>query len=181
MTVPWSSRARLLLGAVVAALAIMAVGAAGAQAKLVKVTGSTTVIAIQRSEDFPGQRRCFGGSRCSRQARPTGFTFPIFTGFGDTKTYNGLLAHKRRPEVLKGEKSAGGPALRGRPHRQAVRAAGPAPRVRVAARACAPPFVTSRSSTGRAYTDPLSKAKPVSEGREGLHQATKRSTAARVA
>ena len=35
-----------------------------------------------------------------------GYTFPIFAGFGDTKTYNGLLAHSGGLRFTKGGKSA---------------------------------------------------------------------------
>jgi hypothetical protein len=98
-------RARLLMGAVVAALAIMAVGAAGAEAKLVKVTGSTTVTPSDGAKSFLAN----AGVSVAPVGPATGaegnFTFPIVAGFGDTKTYNGLLAHSGGLTFSKGNRS----------------------------------------------------------------------------
>lgn len=99
-------RARLLLGAVVAALAIMAVGAAGAEAKLVKVTGSTTVTPSAGAKSFLANAGVSVDPVAPATAANGTFTFPIFAGFGDTKTYNGLLAHKGGLKFTKGNKSA---------------------------------------------------------------------------
>jgi len=98
-------RPRLLLGAVVAALAIMAVGAAGAQAKLVKVTGSTTVTPSNGAKTFLAGAGVSVAPVAPASAANGTYTFPIFTGFGDAKTYNGLLAHKGGLRFTKGDRS----------------------------------------------------------------------------
>jgi hypothetical protein len=98
-------RARLLLGAVAAALVLMAVGAAGAQAKLVKVTGSTTVVPSEAATQFLANNGVSVAPIAPATAVDSGFSFPIAAGFGDTKTYNGLLAHKGGLKFTKGGKS----------------------------------------------------------------------------
>ena len=93
------------IGAVVAALALMAVGASGAQAKLVKVTGSTTVAPSQAATQFLSNAGVSVSPVGSAGSGPSGFSFPIVAGFGDTKTYNGLLAHSGGLKFTKGGKS----------------------------------------------------------------------------
>ena len=61
-----ASRTRLLLGVVAVALALMAMGAAGAQAKLVKVTGIHDRRAVRRRNAVPGERRRVAWPRGSR-------------------------------------------------------------------------------------------------------------------
>jgi hypothetical protein len=99
-------RARLLLGAVAAALTLMAVGATGAQAKLVKVTGSTTVVPSAAATQFLANAGVSVSPVGAATGDASGFTFPIVAGFGDTKTYNGLLAHSGGLKFTKGGKSA---------------------------------------------------------------------------
>jgi hypothetical protein len=99
-------RPRLLLGAVVAALAIMAVGATGAEAKLVKVTGSTTVTPSDGAKTFLANAGVSVAPVAPATFANGTFTFPIFAGFGDTKTYNGLLAHTGGLKFTKGDRSA---------------------------------------------------------------------------
>jgi hypothetical protein len=87
------SRPRTALAAAVAALAIMLVGASGAQAGFVKLTGTTAVTPSQQATQFLVDNGV--------TVEPTGgatvdngvFTFPIVAGFGNPRTYNGLLAH----------------------------------------------------------------------------------------
>jgi hypothetical protein len=98
-------RARLLLGAVVAALAIMAVGAAGAEAKLVKVTGSTVVTPSDGAKSFLANAGVSVSAVGPATAADGKFTFPIVAGFGDAKTYNGLLAHSGGLTFSKGNRS----------------------------------------------------------------------------
>ncbi|HEU0023229.1 MAG TPA: hypothetical protein VFQ12_01270, partial [Thermoleophilaceae bacterium] len=98
-------RARLLLGAIAAALALMAVGAAGAQAKLVKVTGSSTVAPSEGATQFLANAGVTVSTVGPATSSDAGYTFPIFAGFGDTKTYNGLLAHSGGLRFTKGDQS----------------------------------------------------------------------------
>ena len=93
------------IGAVVIALALMAVGASGAQAKLVKVTGSSTVAPSQAATQFLSNAGVSVSPVGSATSGPSGFSFPIVAGFGDTKTYNGLLAHSGGLKFSKGGKS----------------------------------------------------------------------------
>jgi hypothetical protein len=99
-------RARLLLGALAVALALMAVGAAGAQAKLVKVTGSSTVAPSEGATQFLSNAGVTVSTVGPATSDDAGYTFPIFAGFGDTRTYNGLLAHRGGLRFTKGDKSA---------------------------------------------------------------------------
>jgi hypothetical protein len=84
----------------------MALGAASAQAALVKLTGSSTVTPSEQAKEFLAGRGV--------TVEPTGqatladgvFTFPIVAGFGDTETYEGVLAHAGGLRFSKGERSA---------------------------------------------------------------------------
>jgi hypothetical protein len=93
------------IGAVVIALALMAVGAAGAQAKLVKVTGNSTVAPSQAATQFLSNAGVSVSTVGSATSGAPGFSFPVVAGFGDTKTYNGLLAHSGGLKFSKGGKS----------------------------------------------------------------------------
>jgi len=95
-----------LLVALVAAMALMAVGASGAQAKLVKVTGSTTIAPSDGAKQFLANAGVSVSTVGTATSSDAGYTFPIFAGFGDTKTYNGLLAHSGGLRFTKGGKSA---------------------------------------------------------------------------
>ena len=100
-----ASRTRLLLGVAAVALALMAVGAAGAQAKLVKVTGSSTVVPSDGAKQFLANAGVSVAPVAPGTSASPGFTFPITAGFGDTKTYNGILAHGGGLKFSKGGKS----------------------------------------------------------------------------
>ena len=93
------------IGAVVIALALMAVGAAGAQAKLVKVTGTSTVAPSEAATQFLSNAGVAVSPVGTATSGESGFTFPITAGFGDTKTYNGLLAHSGGLKFSKGARS----------------------------------------------------------------------------
>ncbi|MBA2631336.1 MAG: hypothetical protein H0U84_10015 [Thermoleophilaceae bacterium] len=99
-------RARMMVAATVAALAVLSLGAAGAQAKLVKVTGSTTVAPSEAASTFLADNGVAVAPVGPATFGEAGFTFPVFAGFGDTKTYYGLLAHSGGLRFTKGDKSA---------------------------------------------------------------------------
>jgi hypothetical protein len=84
---------------------MMAVGAGGAQAKLVKVTGSSTVVPSEQATQFLSNAGVSVSAVGGATSGDEGFTFPIVAGFGDTKTYNGLLAHSGGLKFSKGGKS----------------------------------------------------------------------------
>jgi hypothetical protein len=86
-------RASRTLAVLVGALAVLLVGATGAQAKLVKVAGSTVVTPSSEAVTFLDDGGVAVDPVGPAQAGDNGFTFPIVAGFGDTRTYNGVLAH----------------------------------------------------------------------------------------
>jgi hypothetical protein len=97
---------RIALVALVGALALMSLGAASAQAALVKLTGSSTVTPSEQAKQFLANNGV--------TVEPTGpatfaggvFTFPIVAGFGSSETYEGVLAHAGGLRFSKGERSA---------------------------------------------------------------------------
>jgi hypothetical protein len=106
MTIKGSS-ARIALAALVSALALMLVGVAGAQAKLVKVTGSTTVTPSAPAKQFLADNGVSVTTTGPATANGGTFTFPIAAGFGDPQTFNGVLAHSGGLRFTKGNRSAG--------------------------------------------------------------------------
>lgn len=100
------SRPRMALAALTGVLALMSLGATSAQAEIVKLTGSTTVTPSEEAKQFL--------ANAGVAVQPTGpatfadgaFTFPIFAGFGDTDTYDGVLAHAGGLRFSKGDRSA---------------------------------------------------------------------------
>lgn len=98
-------RARPLFGAVLAALALMAVSAAGAEAKLVKLTGSSTVTPSEGAKQFLANAGVSVATTGPASFENGSYSFPIVAGFGDTETYNGLLAHSGGLMFTKGERS----------------------------------------------------------------------------
>lgn len=100
------SRPRTALAALVAVLAVMSLGAASAQGAIVKLTGSSTVTPSEQAKQFLADNGVM--------VLPTGpatlsggvFTFPIAAGFGDTDTYDGVLAHTGGLRFSKGYRSA---------------------------------------------------------------------------
>lgn len=106
MTTKASPRARSALAVLVSALALSLVGAAGAQAKPVKVTGSTTVTPSTQAKQFLANNGVSVAPTGKATAAGGKFTFPIVAGFGDTKTFNGVLAHAGGLRFTKGDRSA---------------------------------------------------------------------------
>jgi hypothetical protein len=99
-------RARQLVCAVALALALMAVGAAGAEAKLVKLSGSSTVTPSDGAKQFLRNAGVNVAPVGPATASGGAFTFPVFAGFGDTVSYNGILAHSGGLRFSKGKRSA---------------------------------------------------------------------------
>jgi len=97
---------RMTLAVLVGLLALMSLGAASAQAAIVKLSGSSTVTPSEQAKQFL--------ANAGVAVEPTGtatfangvFTFPIFAGFGDTDTYDGVLAHSGGLRFSKGNRSA---------------------------------------------------------------------------
>lgn len=98
-------RLRLMLVAAVAAFSVLAVGAAGAQAKWVKLTGETTVTPSAQATQFLSSKGVAVAPVAPATFGSGAFTFPVRVGFGNTKTYNGILAHEGGLRFSKGPKS----------------------------------------------------------------------------
>ncbi len=101
-----SPRARSVFAVLVSALALLLVGATGAQAKPVKVTGSTTVTPSPQAKTFLADKGVSVAATGKATAAGGKFTFPIASGFGDTETFNGVLAHAGGLRFTKGDRSA---------------------------------------------------------------------------
>jgi hypothetical protein len=100
-------RLRLAVAAAISAVALFAVAAPASQAKVVKLSGSSTVTPTAAVNSFltaqgvtvtPTGPATAGGP-------PPSWTFPIALGIGDTKTFNGVLAHSGGLKFTKGSKS----------------------------------------------------------------------------
>ncbi len=100
------SRARLALAALVGSLAVALVGATGAQAKLVELSGSTTVTPSAQAAQFLANNGVSVETTGGATAANGSFSFPVAAGFGDTDTYEGLLAHRGGLRFSKGDRSA---------------------------------------------------------------------------
>jgi hypothetical protein len=98
-------RARFALVALAGSVAVMLVGATGAQAELTKVTGATTVTPSEQAVQFLSANGVSVEPTGPATAANGSFTFPIAAGFGDTQTYEGLLAHKGGLRFTKGDRS----------------------------------------------------------------------------
>jgi hypothetical protein len=98
-------RTRTLLSALVAA-AVLLVGATAAEAKLVQLTGSTTFTPSSQATTFLSNNAIAVAPVGQATAEDGGYVFPIAAGFGNTKTFHGLLAHKGGLKFTKGERSA---------------------------------------------------------------------------
>jgi hypothetical protein len=98
-------RTRTLLSALVAS-AVLLVGATAAQAKLVELTGSTTVTPSTQATQFLSNNGIAVSTVGAATSENGGYVFPIAAGFGNTKTFYGLLAHKGGLKFTKGERSA---------------------------------------------------------------------------
>jgi hypothetical protein len=100
------SRPRVGLAALVAALALLLVGAGAAQAAYVKLEGSSTVTPSPQATQFLADNGVTVEPSGSATADNGSFTFPIFAGFGNTRTYNGVLAHSGGLRFSTEERSA---------------------------------------------------------------------------
>lgn len=99
-------RRRTAVAALAAAVALMLVGAGGAQAKLVRLTGSTTITPSAQATQFLADHGVTVAPVGDATAENGAFVFPIVAGFGNTKTFNGLLAHSGGLKFTKGDRSA---------------------------------------------------------------------------
>ncbi len=98
-------RTRLAFAALAAVFALALVGGTAAQAKPVKVTGSTTITPSDQAKQFladNGVSVATTGPATSAQGK---FTFPVVAGFGDTQTFNGVLVHSGGLQFTKGKRS----------------------------------------------------------------------------
>lgn len=92
--------------ALVASAALLLVGATGAQAKLVKLTGTSTVTPSSPATRFLADNGVSVTTTGKATTENGSYVFPIAAGFGNTKTFNGLLAHKGGLKFTKGDRSA---------------------------------------------------------------------------
>ena len=99
-------RTSKMLAALAASAALMLVGAAGAQAKVVSLTGSTTFTPSAAASQFLSSHGVSVAPTGNATRENGSFVFPIAAGFGNTRTYNGLLAHKGGLKFSKGSRSA---------------------------------------------------------------------------
>ncbi len=99
-------RRRTVMAALAAAVALMLVGAGGAQAKLVELTGATTITPSAQATKFLADHGVTVDPIGEATTENGAFVFPIVAGFGNTKTFNGLLAHSGGLKFTKGDRSA---------------------------------------------------------------------------
>jgi hypothetical protein len=95
-----------MLAVIAASLALLLVGAGGAQAKVVELTGSTTFTPSDQATQFLANHGVTVAPTDEATAEEGSFVFPISAGFGNPRTYNGLLAHKGGLQFTKGDRSA---------------------------------------------------------------------------
>jgi hypothetical protein len=96
----------MMLSALVASAALLLVGAGGAQAKVVELTGSTTFTPSQQASRFLANHGVTVAPVEPATAAEGDFSFPIAAGFGIPRRFNGLLAHTGGLQFTKGERSA---------------------------------------------------------------------------
>jgi hypothetical protein len=97
---------RTMLAALAASLSLLLVATAGAQAKVVELTGTTTFTPSTEATQFLANHGVTVAPTGEATAEDSSFVFPIAAGFGNTKTYSGLLAHKGGLKFTKGSRSA---------------------------------------------------------------------------
>jgi hypothetical protein len=95
-----------MLAALAASAALMLLAAAGAQAKVVELTGTTTFTPSNAASQFLSSHGVSVAPTGKASRENGSFVFPIVAGFGNTRTYNGLLAHKGGLKFSKGSRSA---------------------------------------------------------------------------
>jgi hypothetical protein len=94
------------LAVVAGTMALVLGGAAGAQAKVVELTGTTTFTPSQQATQFLANHGVSVTPTGEAIAEEGSFVFPIAAGFGYPRTFSGLLAHKGGLKFTKGERSA---------------------------------------------------------------------------
>jgi hypothetical protein len=99
-------RLRAVFVAALAAFAVLAVTAVGAQAKIVKLTGQTTVTPSSQAKQFLANNGVSTSTVGNATASNGSFTFPIVAGFANTANFTGILAHSGGLKFTKGTKSA---------------------------------------------------------------------------
>jgi hypothetical protein len=95
-----------MLAALAASLGLLLVGAAGAQAKVVELTGTTTFTPSPQATQFLANHGVTVAPTGEATAENGSFVFPIAAGFGHPRTYSGLLAHKGGLQFTKADRSA---------------------------------------------------------------------------
>ena len=106
MTRPRRGRLRPLLVAMLAALAVLGIAAEGAQAKFVRLTGQTTITPSTQAVQFFANNGVAVTPVGAATQSGGSFTFPIAAGFGNTRTFNGILVHRGGLRFTKGSRSA---------------------------------------------------------------------------
>ena len=86
--------------------ALVLAGAAGAQAKVVELTGTTTFTPSPQATQFLTTHGVSVAPTGEATAEEGSFVFPIAAGFGSPRTFSGLLAHKGGLKFTKGDRSA---------------------------------------------------------------------------
>jgi hypothetical protein len=95
-----------MLPALVASAALLLVAATGAQAKVVELTGTSTVTPSTEATQFLADNGVTVTPTGQATSEEGAYVFPIAAGFGNPRTFNGLLAHKGGLKFSKGERSA---------------------------------------------------------------------------
>ena len=116
-------RLRAVLVAAVAAFVVLAVTAAGAQAKIVKLTGQTTVTPSSQAKQFLSSNGVSTSTVGNATASNGSFTFPIVAGFADTSNFTGILVHSGGLKFTEGHQVSRRAALRRGAHRAVCRSA----------------------------------------------------------
>jgi hypothetical protein len=98
-------KTKRMISVLVAAAAFLLVGATGAQAKVLELTGSTTVTPSEQATKFFTDHGVSVAPVGKATAESGSFVFPIHTGFGNPRTFNGVLAHSGGLKFTKGGRS----------------------------------------------------------------------------
>jgi hypothetical protein len=95
-----------MLSALLASAVLLLVGAGGAQAKVYELTGTTSVTPSAAASQFLANHGVTVAPVGEATFENGAFGFPIVAGYGNPRTYNGLLAHSGGLQFTKGERSA---------------------------------------------------------------------------
>ena len=88
-----TTKLRKMIPVLAAVAAFMLVAASGAQAKLVELTGTSTVTPSPQATKFLADNGVSVAATGAATFEEGAFVFPIAGGFGNTRTFSGLLAH----------------------------------------------------------------------------------------